>query len=85
MHKIIMTALFLMLSVSQAADDGKFAERKTKVLGHIDQRITGLNEFKTCVSASTNAEEMKTCRKANDEKMKSMKESFREIRNEKKK
>ena len=57
----------------------KFEERKAKVLSNIDQRMAGLQEFKTCVSGATEKAKLKECRKAHMEKRKSFRAERRNM------
>ncbi|MCM2281724.1 MAG: hypothetical protein NDI61_07745 [Bdellovibrionaceae bacterium] len=74
-------------TAAPAAD--MFNEMKTSFLSMLDERITNLNEAKTCVSSATNREEMKKCHSALKqdrmemlEKMKAAREERRERRKE---
>lgn len=77
---IVTASLLLALSsnISTAEEDGKdtaqFATRKTEILKQIDERISKMQEHKTCVSSANDREAMKACH----EKMKQYRMSERE-------
>ena len=73
---ILFLAITCIASVGSAEDKKKMnlEERKAKVSGFIDKRISSLNEFKTCVGAVTEKGGIKACRKANKARMAAIKE-----------
>lgn len=74
---VFALSVIVVFSVSFAEGDKakmSLEDRKAKVTGHIDKRIASLNEFKTCVSGVTEKGGIKTCRKANKQRMAKIKE-----------
>lgn len=80
--KLFLLVALMVFSFNSFAEDKvtNFALVKEKVLKHIDERISSLQENKSCVSAAQNHQDLKACRK----KMQEMRRAMKEKRNEKK-
>jgi gas vesicle protein len=77
--KVLLTVLLVCSSLAFADHhEGKgenFEKVKAMVSSNIDERISNLQTFKSCVSSAADREALKACRKAHKESMKKMKES----------
>jgi hypothetical protein len=62
----LLTMITLLFSVSLFAKEEmketNFAEAKTRMLKHMDDRITALKKHRECVSAASDRAAMKACR-----------------------
>lgn len=79
--KFLIITLALMTSFAFASEKQKepsIQEIKSKITATLDQKISNLNTFKSCVQSSSNKEALKDCRK-------SFKESMLKSKNERKK
>lgn len=76
MNALVLFVSLVVFSNIGLAEDGKnkmtIEEKKTKVLGKIDQKIDSLNQFKSCVAAATEKSAIKKCREANRTRMKAI-------------
>jgi hypothetical protein len=77
-----MLTLFAMLfSVTAFAAKGEnFEENKAKAIARLDQRISMLQEAKTCISSAADKDALKACHK----KHKESRQAFADDRKEKK-
>ncbi|MCB9062660.1 MAG: hypothetical protein H6622_14140 [Halobacteriovoraceae bacterium] len=71
--KKLITLVFLLSSIQifsqeESIDSGNFEEMKQKMMTRIDKRIADINEHKACVSAASDIEQLKECRKKNKQK-----------------
>ncbi len=57
-----------------------FQQAKTNMLTNIDQRISNLNNAKTCINSAADGEALKTCRKQMHDAMKALKDDMQEQR-----
>ncbi|NBV50849.1 hypothetical protein EBR78_06485 [bacterium] len=72
-----LIVLGLVASLSCVANEPSFESHKSEMLQHIEEKITKMNEHKTCVSNATSPEALKQCRESmkawhRDEKMERM-------------
>ncbi len=84
--KFLLIAVLCLGSLSSFADkhEGKtFEEKKAKMSQHLDERLSHLNDAKSCVSAASDEAALKACRGKMKEHKKEMKEEWKE--NKKKK
>lgn len=75
MNKNILkiTILTLLLGTTLlSAKGGQFEQRKTIILSHLTQKISLTNTFKSCVSNSSKASAIKTCRQSYKASMKAL-------------
>ena len=73
--KFLMTALLLSFGVSAFAEEKEmFSKLKEHRLANIEQRMSHLQELKSCVSSASNNETLKNCHKAHKEKTESLKD-----------
>jgi len=82
MKKILILSIVSALTFAQGGpggqrDMGKFKEKAT---ARLDQKISILQEAKSCISAAGSKEEMKACRKSTKEKMKALREQNKKER-----
>ena len=81
----VFTAILFLFSMSTYAQDGKkFTQHKTQVLANIDQRISAIQEFKSCVQSANDHAAMKTCRTKHQSKMSTMKDTMKNMKENKK-
>lgn len=80
--KFLLATLFCLGSLSAFSHDhmeGKtFEEKKSMMLSHIDKKLQGLNESKTCVSSATDEKALKECRQKMKERRKEMKKDWKD-------
>lgn len=82
MKLIVMFIVLWTFSLESRAEEGaNFATHKAEMLANIEERITKLQEHKSCVAAANDKEAMKACR----EKMKDWREGERAEMQEKRK
>lgn len=76
----------LMFSFSAFADhhEEKLEEVKSKLISHLDQRITHLQATKSCVSSANDKDALKACKKKMKEGGKEMREAWKKKREERK-
>lgn len=84
--KFLAAVFLLSLSPSLLADehDKPFDQLKEQKLSNIDKRMTYLNELKSCVTAATNKETVKSCHDAHGAKMQTMMENHKSWKEAKK-
>lgn len=93
MKKLFILSLFLLSTLSFASDEGKkggqltdeqkaemHAKAKAEILAHMDKRIAALQEGKSCISAANDREQIKSCRKTLQSKMKGLQDEAKEAR-----
>lgn len=54
----------LMASLGCVANEPSFETHKSEVLKHIEERITKMNEHKTCVTNASSQDALKQCRES---------------------
>ena len=79
MNKMLpLLGLYLILNsgaFAQAPENLKaehFQKIKEMTLKHIDERISNLQEFKSCIQGTSDRDGMKKCRESNQQKMKNL-------------
>ena len=77
------TIAFVLFSFSAMAQDKEvLSKAKELMTSNIDQRISILQETKSCVSAAESKEQLKECRQKMHSKMKDLKEDIKNDREE---
>lgn len=74
--KQLITFVLFLTSINVFGDDS-FQERKSKWSAHLSDKITELQNTKSCVDGATDNDSLKKCRK-------DRKESLKEVRKERK-
>jgi len=81
---IIFSVLFLFSGVSFADSDGEKGKNIKQMKGHIlekvDQKISTLNSFKSCVRSTNSHDAIKSCRQQKKESMKAIKRENKKSR-----
>lgn len=76
--KAVLLSLIILPVFSQNYDSNRrdrgqnknsIEEKKTKILSHIDQRISLLQQSKSCVSAASSRDDLRNCREQTRTKM----------------
>jgi hypothetical protein len=95
MKVLILLSLLTSLSYADADKSENLDQLKSMISGNIDQHISLLQNFKSCIQSATGREQLQDCRKSNKEAMekfraenkderKSFKEEMKAKREEKK-
>jgi len=66
------TCAFAQTDTMPMKNEGNFAQMKQEALKRIDERISSLNQAKTCISSAADADALKKCHAARKEEMKGM-------------
>ena len=69
MKVIIIMSLLSSLSFAQAEKSENLDQVKQMISGNIDQHISLLQSFKSCIQSATTREQLQDCRKSNREAM----------------
>jgi hypothetical protein len=69
MKVIIIMSLLSSLSFAQAEKSENLDQVKQMISGNIDQHISLLQSFKSCIQSATKREQLQDCRKSNREAM----------------
>ncbi len=90
MKKILLVVMMVFLVQSGAyAEEGegkgeKLEKMKGKILENLNKRRGLLDELEDCVKSASSREDMKSCRKANKEKMEALRGERKEMKNKRK-
>ncbi|MDD4004957.1 MAG: hypothetical protein PHW69_07110 [Elusimicrobiaceae bacterium] len=91
MRKIVMLAVgfgfgvcaFAQADTAAPVKEDNFAQRKQEALKRVDERISSLNQLKTCIAAAADAAGLKSCHKTHKGDLKDMRKELKEERMQK--